>query len=180
MPADPAGQAQLAAAVAAASSPPLPSAAAMIPDWASAIASKTWVVSDNPLGLRTLALSFRANGLALVQFGFASGASGLYSIGLAGVPQLSWDPLSGHRVAMTGYWRPNAFDLDYNTIARIDEYRLHIMPAPNGLMIHLTERTGPVDVMLNAVPGTAAPFAVPPIRVICPGKPGGGPCDGSL
>ena len=62
LPADPAGEARLAAAVAAASSPPLPSTAAMIPDWASAIASKTWIVSDNPLGLRTLTLSFRPNG----------------------------------------------------------------------------------------------------------------------
>jgi hypothetical protein len=51
---------------------------------------------------------------------------------------------------MTGWWRANAFDLDYDTVARIADYRLQITRTPNGLAIHLTERTGTIDAMLTA------------------------------
>jgi hypothetical protein len=159
---NPAGQARLAAAIAAAATPPAPTIAPMIPAWASAIAAQTYVVSDNPLGLRTIRLSFAAPDRASVQLGFASGSMQEYAVGLDGVPSLTWDAASGHRVGMTGYWRQDAFDLVYNTIALIDEYRLRIMPAPTGLSIHLVERTGPTDVMLSAVPQPAIPQPVVP------------------
>jgi CubicO group peptidase (beta-lactamase class C family) len=163
---NPAGQARLAAAIAAAATPPAPTIAAMIPAWASAIAARTYVVSDNPLGLRTIRLTFAAPDRASVQLGFASGAMGEYGVGLDGVPRLTWDAASGHRVAMSGYWRQDSFDLVYNTVALIDEYRLRIAPVPNGLSIHLMERTGPTDVMLTAVPQPAVPQpAVPQLAV---------------
>ena len=149
---NPAGDARLAAAVAGAAAPPNATAASGIPSWAAAISGRTFVVSDNPLGLRTIRFLFSSPTEASVQLGFAGGATGEYPVGLDGVPRLSWDAASAHRVAMTEWWRTNGFDLDYNTVARIDDYQLHITLAGNGLSIHLTDRDGPVDAMLSAVP----------------------------
>ena len=146
------GDARLAAAITLASTPPNPVAPILVPAWAATISGRAYVVSDNPLGLRTIRLTFSNPYQASVQLGFASGAIGEYGVGLDGVPRLSLDTASGHRVAMTGYWRQNGFDLEYNTVALIDDYWLHITPAANGLAIHLTDRDGPGDVMLTAVP----------------------------
>jgi hypothetical protein len=83
---------------------------------------------------------------------FADGAVEEHAVGLDGVPRLSPDGKSGHRAALLGQWRSNAFLLDYNEIARIDDYRLYLTPAPGGLSVHLTERTGLVDAWLSAKP----------------------------
>jgi hypothetical protein len=64
---------------------------------------------------------------------------------------------------MMGWWAANAFNLDYDTVALIAYYRLHITPAPNGIAIHLTERTGTIDAMLTAVPQHAAPQPALPL-----------------
>jgi hypothetical protein len=146
---NPAGDARLTAAIAAAANPPPPLTASAIPAWAAAISGVTFVVSDNPL-LRTIRFAFAGPDDASVQLAFADGTTGEYAIGLDGVPRLSRDAPSGHRVAMTGWWRANAFDLDYDTVARIADYRLQITRTPNGLAIHLTERTGTIDAMLTA------------------------------
>src|SRR5207249_8277340 len=119
LPANSAGEARLAAAVALASHPPGPLLVSAIPAWALAISSRTFVVSGNPLGLRTIRLSFPRSDQASVQLGFATGAMENFPVGLDGVPRLSWDASSGHRVAMLGSWSPNAFYLDYNTVACI-------------------------------------------------------------
>jgi hypothetical protein len=156
LPADPDGDARLAAAVTAAAMPPAPATPAPIPGWASAISGVTYVVSDNPLDLRTVRFSFSDPTEALVQLVFANGAGGEYRIGLDGVARLTRDATSGHRAAMTGWWRKNSFVLDYNTVARIDDYVLHIAPVPNGLSIHLADRDGPANAMLTAVPQPAA------------------------
>ncbi|HEX3430377.1 MAG TPA: serine hydrolase [Rhizomicrobium sp.] len=155
LPADPEGEARLAAAVSAASAPPAAIAPAAIPAWAAAISGVTFVVSDNPLKLRTIRFAFFSATQASVQFVFANGARSEYAIGLDGVPRLTFDAASAHRVAMTGWWRVNGFDLDYNTVARIDDYVLYVTPTPTGLAIHLTDRDGPDNVLLTALPQTA-------------------------
>jgi CubicO group peptidase (beta-lactamase class C family) len=149
---NPAGDMRLAAAITLATAAPDPARPNLIPAWAATVSGRTLLVSDNPLELRTIRLSFSNPYQASVQLGFASGAGSEYAVGLDGVARLSLDATSRHRVAMTGYWRQNAFDLDYNTIALIDDYQLHITPAPNGLSIHLTDRDGPGDAMLTATP----------------------------
>ncbi|HEX9159254.1 MAG TPA: serine hydrolase [Rhizomicrobium sp.] len=149
---NPAGDERLAAAITLATTAPDPVSPAVIPGWAATISGRILVVSDNPLSLRTIRFTFSNPYTASVQLGFATGTSGEYAIGLDGVPRLSLDPATGHRVAMTGHWRQNAFDLDDNTVALIDDYQLHIMPASNGLAIHLTDRDGPGDTMLTATP----------------------------
>jgi CubicO group peptidase (beta-lactamase class C family) len=159
---NPAGQARLAAAIAAAASPPSPLRPGAMPAWAAAMSGVTFVVSDNPL-LRTIRFTFAAPDRASVQLAFANGTAGEYAIGLDGVPRLTTDLALGHRVAMMGWWAANAFNLDYDTVALIAYYRLHITPAPNGIAIHLTERTGTIDAMLTAVPQHAAPQPALPL-----------------
>jgi len=156
LPPNPAGDARLDAALAAAASPPNPLVPGVVPAWAAAISAVPFVVSDNPLGLRTIRLTFGRPDLASVQLAFANGKTGEYPVGLDGVPRLSWDAASAHRLAMTGWWQANAFNLDWDSIAQIAFYRLHITPASNGLAIHVTERTGTVDAMLTAAPQLAA------------------------
>ncbi len=154
LPPNPEGDARLAAAIASAASPPGPVRPGVVPAWAAAISGVTFVASDNPLGLRTIGLTFAAPGQASVQLSFVNGKTGTYAIGLDGVPPLSWDASSPspHRLAMTGWWQSNAFNLDWDTIAQVAFYRLHITPAPNGLDIRVTERTGTVDATMTAVP----------------------------
>ena len=153
LPANEAGDARLAQAVAQAVEPSGSFLAAPVPVWARAIAGIRYVVNDNPFGLRTLALLLGPSGEVSVHLAFADGTGGDHPIGFDGVPRLSIDPATGHRVALLGHWRENGLDLDYDQIALIDDFHLRIGPAGTGLNIHLLQRTGPIDVMLTASPG---------------------------
>lgn len=146
------GDARLAQAIADAAGPPARFIAPPVPTWARAIAGVTYAVSKNPLGLRSLVLSFPPSGNASIRLGFVDGTSGDHPIGFDAVPRLSPDPATGHRVALSGRWSANGLDLDYNEVARIDVFQLRITPVAGGLSIHLLQRTGPVDVMLSAAP----------------------------
>jgi CubicO group peptidase (beta-lactamase class C family) len=152
LPADAAGDGRLAAAVGAAARPPRAGNPEPTPGWAYAIADKTWVLGDNPIGLRTLRLVFAADGGLSARMGFADGTAADHPVGMDGVPRFSVDPGTGHRVALSGMWADNAFELDYDEVARIDDYRLQIVAAGPELDIHLTERTGLVDMRLRARP----------------------------
>lgn len=150
--ANPSGEARLAAAVESAAQAPSAFASQPVPQWARAIAGRVYRISENPLQLRTLEFRFDRPDEAYARFGFADGRTDEYGIGLDGVPRLSDDSATGHRVALSGRWRANAFDIDYNEVARIDDFHLDIVPVPNGLSIHLAERTGPVDMVLSGTP----------------------------
>ena len=150
LPANPVADAWLASIVAWAALPPVPYAPAVAPQWASTIAGKSWLVSANPLGLRSLSLAFGTSGEGVIRFGFASGTIEDHPFGLDGVPRISVNTATGHRVALVGRWSDNAFDLDYDEIARINDYRLHFVPDANGLSIRITERTGLADITLTA------------------------------
>jgi CubicO group peptidase (beta-lactamase class C family) len=150
--ANPAGGARLAVALKDAARPPVAIAPSPVPQWAQTIAGRVYRISENPLQLETLEFRFGAPDEAFALFGFADGRVDEYGIGLDGVPRLSDDSVSGHRVALSGRWRADAFDIDYDEVARIDDYQLHIVPVANGLGIHLAERTGPVDMLLTATP----------------------------
>jgi len=152
LPPNDSGDARLAAAIALAARPPAVSAAPPLPAWARNVAGRTFLVSDNPLGLRSLSLSFETPATASVRLSFADGTGGDHPVGMDGVPRLSEDVASGHRVALRGWWRNNEFDLEYDEVARIDSYTLHLAPVADGLRIHLTERTGLADMVLSATP----------------------------
>lgn len=150
LPPDPAGDARLAAAVAAAAQPPSPVRPGAIPSWALSISGSFYSLPDNPLGLRGLQLTFGAGPEALLRLQFADGAQEEHPVGLDGVPRFSPDLRSGHRIALLGQWQANGFLLDYDQVARIDDYRFYLTPTPTGLNVHLTERTGLVDLRLPA------------------------------
>jgi CubicO group peptidase (beta-lactamase class C family) len=152
LPANASGDARLAEAVGAAAQPPRARNPAPPPRWAYAIAGRTWVLGDNSLGLRTLRLSITADDRVSARLGFADGTIGDHPVGMDGVPGLSVDPATGHRVALLGWWADGAFELDYDEVARIDDYRLRLVPAGAGLDIRLWERTGLVDMRLTGKP----------------------------
>lgn len=153
LPPDADGDARLAAAVANVARPTAPAVCASVPAWTGSIAGTRFLVENNPIGLRTIELTFPGRCEAIVGLGFSDGSFALHPVGLDGVPRLSVDPASGHRVALSGVWRSGGFDLDYDMVARIDDYRLTLSVAGSGLRIRLTERTGLVDTMLSANPG---------------------------
>ncbi len=53
-------------------------------------------------------------------------------------------------VAVSGKWSGNGFELDYDEIARINAYKLVLTPAPFGISVHLTERSGLADMTMLA------------------------------
>jgi CubicO group peptidase (beta-lactamase class C family) len=150
---DPIGDERLATAVADAARPPAPAACGSAPPLAKAISGVRFLVSENPIGLRSIVLTFPTPCETVVGMGFSDGTTAFHPVGMDGVPRLSPDPASGHRVAVSGAWRANGFDLDYDEVALIDDYRLRLTGAGQGLRIHLTERTGLVDADLSANPG---------------------------
>jgi CubicO group peptidase (beta-lactamase class C family) len=152
LPPNPAGANWLAKMEKWAALPPAALPPQALPDWAPTIAGKTFLVSANPLGVHSLAFAFGAPSEAVVRFGFANGVVEDHAIGLDGVPRISVNTISGHHVALVGRWTGDGFDLDYDEIARIDDFRLHIVPDGEGLSIHLTEREGLADMMLAATP----------------------------
>lgn len=146
------GDARLATVEAAAAGSPAPVPPAAVPSWAQGISGRFYVLPDNPLRLHGLQLTFGAASEALLRLQFADGTVEEHPVGLDGVPRFSPDARSGHRVAVLGQWQPGGFLLDYNEIARIDDYRFHLVPVSGGLNLHLTERTGLIDQWLAATP----------------------------
>jgi CubicO group peptidase (beta-lactamase class C family) len=144
------GALELAKAIAGAAHPHAPVMPTAVPQWARNISGKMFAVSDNPLGLVSLQLIFASDAEVLLRTQFAGGVWESHPVGMDGVPRLSTNGKSGHRIALLGTWRPGGLLLDYNTIARIDDYRFHLAPVADGLEIHLTERTGLIDMQLLA------------------------------
>jgi CubicO group peptidase (beta-lactamase class C family) len=152
LPPDPAGDARLSAAVFGAGHAPPHGATPPVPQWAWGISGRAYALGDNPLGIRSLQLSFGTGPEAVLRLQFVDSAPEEHPVGLDDVPRFSPEGRSGHRVALLGQWGPGSFTLNYNEIARIDDYRLDFAPAPGGLSIHVTERTGLVDLRLFAIP----------------------------
>jgi CubicO group peptidase (beta-lactamase class C family) len=152
LPPDAAGNARLRDAIADAAGPPAASAIASVPQWAWTLSGRTYVLPDNPPGFHALQLIFGTGQEATLRVQFADGTTETHALGLDGVPRLSPSVKSGHPVALLGRWLPGSFLLDYNEIARIDDYRFRLAPEPGGLSVHLTERTGLVDLRLAAQP----------------------------
>jgi len=152
LPANPEGDARLAAAVSRAAAAPVSTATwtSSSPVMLSALAGKTWFLPPNPLGVESLTLNFPSAGEASVHFGFADGSGEDHPIGLDGSPRLSRNMGTGLPVAVLGRWAEGGFVLDYDEIARINAYRLALTPLADGVSIHLTERSGLANMTLTA------------------------------
>jgi hypothetical protein len=120
------------------------------PPFSQALAGQIWLLPPNPLGLQTLRVDFSTVNQATLLFGFANGTGEVHDIGLDGVPRLSPNFSSGLNVAVSGQWTDDAFVIDYDEVARINDYRLVLKPQAGGLTIHITERSGLADATIIA------------------------------
>jgi CubicO group peptidase (beta-lactamase class C family) len=147
---DPKGNSRLAKAVADAAQPPAAAPASPLPQLASVFAGKVYLLDDNPLGLKSLALTFREASGASARIGFRDGRIELDAIGLDGVPRLS-PTVSGRPVALAGKWEKDAFDLDYDQVADINAFSLRLSPEGEKLTVHVVQRadTGQLDITFH-------------------------------
>lgn len=154
LPANEAGDARLAGIVSAVAAPPAPSVVASLPSVCTTLGGKTYFLPANPLGVQSLTLSFPlTTGDASVRFGFADGSSEEHAIGLDGVPKLSPNLVTGLPVAVTGQWKNGAFEIDYDEVARINDYKLVLTPSVSGLLVRLSERSGLANMTMTATTG---------------------------
>jgi CubicO group peptidase (beta-lactamase class C family) len=142
LPANNAGDAQLASALSQVAAAPVTTASLQSPLIAHALADRAWFLPPNPLGVQSLTLSFPSATEAAVRLAYANGAAEDDPIGMDGAPRLSTSVTTGLPVAVGGQWTSAGFALDYDEVARINAYRLVITPAPGGISVHLTERSG--------------------------------------
>jgi CubicO group peptidase (beta-lactamase class C family) len=151
LPPNPQGDARLALDVAGGAALPKGFAPQPLPQLAVLLDRETYALSANPLHVSTLAFDLASPSGATIRFGFADGSSEEHPVGLDGVPRRSINAASGLPVAVLGEWRNGGFDLSYDEIARINAFTLHMMPSPAGLSVRITERSGLVDAMAQAV-----------------------------
>jgi len=150
LPDNAAAEARLANVAARVAAAPPAVAQAPLPGMAGALANTTWYLPANPLGLQSLALTFSSPDQASVHFGFADGSGEDHAIGLDGAPRLSRNLTTNLPVAVSGRWTMGSFELDYDEIARINAYTLALTPSPDGVVIHLTERSGLANMTMTA------------------------------
>ena len=150
LPSDADGSRQLQDALHEISQAPAAQAPLPLPAFADTLAGQTWWLGPNPLRIRTIAFQFPTAEEGAMHIGFADGTSENHAIGLDGVSRLSPNLASGLNVAVTGSWTNGGLDVDYDEVARINDYRFHFAPAPGGLTVRLTERTGLVNLILAA------------------------------
>ncbi len=118
LPSNPAGVAQLEAALAAISQPPAPKSVAPLPETARAISGKTFVFEPNPLEIEKLRLEFNDSAEAIMQVMFTGrGQMPPWPIGLDGVYRMfpgDYNLPQGQR----GYWADaRTFVLEHDEIA---------------------------------------------------------------
>lgn len=150
LPANPEGELRLARALAGIAEAPPAMPIAVPPQWAPELAGRAWLLPANPLGVQSLQIDLSNSAAASIRFGFADGSGEVHPAGLDGVPRLSRDQASGLDVAVSARWAADSFAIDYDEIARIDDYRLVLTSVPDGLSIHITERSGLADMTLIA------------------------------
>lgn len=143
LPDDTAGAALLAAAERDATQPPVAHRTQPPPPLASTISGTTFALDNNPLGLRSLTLTFPGGDAAQLQLDLSDRRDGPRPVGLDGVPRISPDGRFGLPVALSGAWENGAtFVLDYNEVANINAYRLRLTFDDQGVTVELSERSG--------------------------------------
>jgi CubicO group peptidase (beta-lactamase class C family) len=136
------GQTHLTAAVSAAARPPEARATPI----SKVISGKNYVVEANPLGLKSLSLTFSGDKEAVAHLQFTGGRDEQRPLGLDGIPRLSPGGRFGLPVALRGWWENNrTFVFDYDEVANINSYRFRLTFVHDDVNIELTERTGLVD-----------------------------------
>ena len=141
LPENPAGTTRLAAAVRAAAQPP-----AQATPMSQNISGRTYAVEANPVGLKSLSLTFSGHNEAVVHLEFADGRVEQRPLALDGIPRLSPGGRFGLPVAMQGWWEGNStFVFDYDEVANINCYHYRLTFLRDEVDINLSEKTGLVE-----------------------------------
>jgi hypothetical protein len=140
---DPAGVAQLGAAVRNATRPPAAQPAPPSPPLAKMISGRTYVLDGNPLDLQSFVLWFPGGAEAQLQLGLSDRRDGPRPVGLDGVPRISPDGRFGLPVAASGAWENDStFVVDYNEIGNINTYRFRLTFFNDAVTVEFSERSG--------------------------------------
>jgi hypothetical protein len=143
IPEDAEGRLLLEAAIAVAARPPAPRSPSALPSLAGEVSGESFSLDRNPLGLKTLSVSFHPSGEATLRFEFGNGRVEQRPVGLDGVPRISPGGRFDLPVALAGAWEgPNIFTFDYDEVANINSYRYRLTFAGRELSIEVTEQTG--------------------------------------
>ncbi len=146
LPENRAGAARLAAAVITASKPPTPKSIAPLPEIARTVSGKTYLLENNPVGLKTLSITFTSQSDASVRLTFTDNPTEVRPIGLDGVARLSPGGRFGLTVGLKGSWEnKNVFLLDYDEVANINHYLLGISFNGTRIAVQLSEKTMGLD-----------------------------------
>jgi CubicO group peptidase (beta-lactamase class C family) len=142
LPANPAGEARLRAALAAVRQQPAPDAVPALPATALSISGKTYRFPPNPLQLETMRIAFDGSAEAQLALTFRGGqAPRNGAVGLDGVYRMSPGE-NGLPLGIRGRWiDAERFVTEYDGIANIDAFLLTIRFTGSRAIIEAKERT---------------------------------------
>ena len=140
------GNARLAGALITVSKPPTPMNVAPLPEIARSVSGKTYLLKENPLGLKALSITFTSQSDASVRLTFADNHTEVRPIGLDGVARLSPGGRFGLAVGVKGSWEgKNVFLLDYDEVANINHFVMRISFDGDRIIAKLSEKTMGLD-----------------------------------
>ena len=158
LPEDAESKALLDSAVAAAARPPQPHAVAVLPPLAATVSGRSFVLDENALGLKSLALSFASRNEAALHLEFGDGRVEERPMGLDGVPRISPNGRFKLPVAVSGSWTgDNTFTFDYDEVANINCYRFHLTFSARQVAVEVEEQTGLVHARFAGKDSAAGP-----------------------
>jgi CubicO group peptidase (beta-lactamase class C family) len=139
---DPAGEARLRDAVAAAASPPPAEFVPPLPAIAAEVSGKTYAFSSNPYGLRSIRVDFTDGPEATLTLTDADGTV-MRPVGLDGRYRWSDGP-NGVRYGVSARWaNETTLVFDYNTIGDIRAYTITARYLGEAIEMTLTQRDEP-------------------------------------
>jgi hypothetical protein len=150
LPENPSGAAQLAKSIRDAARPPVAGSVGEQESISREISGKTYQLENNPVGLKSLSVSFTQGSEALIRLGFLDGRTEQRPVGLDGVPRLSANGRFGLPVALSGAWESaRTFVLNYDEAANINSYHFRLTFSGDSVSVGLKEDTGLTDFKFN-------------------------------
>lgn len=150
LPANPVGVARLEAAIKEMARAPSGKPADAIPKTATAVSGQTFVLDQNPIGLKEMSFLFTSKDAASLSIGFVDGRREVRPIGLNGIPLVSPNGRFGLPVAVKGFWQDErTFVLDYDEVGNINHFRFRVNFREDTVGIELSEATADVTVTFS-------------------------------
>jgi CubicO group peptidase (beta-lactamase class C family) len=142
---NPAAAAQLKAALSDATKPPPAGPVSRVPTLATAISGRRYSLDGNPLGLRSIAITFPGGAEARLDLDLSDRRDGPRPVGLDGVPRVSSSGRFGLPVAVSGAWENDStFVLDYNEAGNINSYRFRLTFVGTEVSVEVAEKSGAI------------------------------------